>query len=79
MSWETQAVIGYFNEGEMCVVCGKRVHPGETLATRSQSGCKLPICCSVCLRAYEKDCTLYLTRLAERIWLDELGRLGVGP
>lgn len=71
--------IGYFNESEMCVVCGKRLHPGEALATLHQIGSKLPICCPLCLEAYRKDPKPYLTRLAERIFLDELRKQGVGP
>jgi len=71
--------VGYFNEDELCVVCGKWIRPGETLATRNQSGSKLPICCPLCLSAYEKDPRPYLIRLAERIWLDELRKLGARP
>lgn len=46
--------IGYRDEGETCVVCGKGLRPGEALATMHQEGRKLPICCPLCLEAYQK-------------------------
>lgn len=70
MSFEDN--IGYRNEGETCVVCGKGLRPGEALATLHQEGRKLPICCPLCLEAYQKDPKPYLERLARRALLREL-------
>ncbi len=64
--------IGYRDEGETCVVCGQGLRPGEALATLHQDGRKLPICCPLCLEAYQKDPKLYLERLARRTLLREL-------
>lgn len=64
--------IGYLNEGETCVVCGKGLRPGEALATMHQGGSRLPICCPLCLEAYQQDPKPYLERLARRILLREL-------
>lgn len=44
-----------------------------------ESGSKLPICCPLCLEAYQKEPKLYLERLAKLGFLDELhylARLG---
>jgi hypothetical protein len=63
---------GYRDEGETCVVCGKGLRPGEALATMHKSGSKLPICCPMCLEAYQQDPGRYLERLAKRTLLREL-------
>ncbi len=55
-----------------CVVCGKTLHPGEATATIHHGEAKLPICCPVCLDAYQKDPKPYLERLARQTFLDEL-------
>ena len=65
--------IGYQNEGESCVVCGKGLKSGEVLATLHKDGSKLPICCPLCLEAYQKDSKPYLDRLAKRTLLREMG------
>lgn len=65
-------MIDYRCEGDVCVVCGKSIRPGEVLATMHQKGSKLPICCPLCLEAYQADSKLYLERLARRIFLKEL-------
>lgn len=64
--------IGYQNEGESCIVCGKGLKPGEALATMHQDGSKLPICCPLCLEAHQKDSKPYLERLAKRTLLREM-------
>jgi hypothetical protein len=64
--------IGYLDSSESCIVCGKGLRPGEALATLYQSGSKLPICCPLCLEAYQKDPKPYLERLAKRALLKEL-------
>jgi hypothetical protein len=64
--------IGCQHEGETCVVCGKALRPGEALATMHQSGSKLPICCPLCLEAYQHDPKRYLERMARRTLLREL-------
>ncbi len=66
--------IDYRNEGEACVVCGKGLRPGEALATLHQEGRKLPICCPLCLEAYQQDPKPYLERLARRSLLRELDK-----
>ena len=58
--------IGYGDEGQSCAVCGKGLRSGEALATLHQEGYKLPICCPLCLEAYQKDPKPYLERLARR-------------
>ena len=64
--------LDYRNEGETCVVCGKTIHPGEALATLHEGASKLPICCPLCLEAYQKDPGPFLERLAKRTLLREL-------
>ncbi len=71
--------IGYSGEEETCIVCGKGLRPGEALATLHQSDTKLPICCPLCLEAYQKDPQPYLERLAKRALLRELGNSGKQP
>jgi hypothetical protein len=71
--------IDYGNEGETCVVCGKGLRPGEALATMHQEGHKLPICCPLCLEAYQKDPKPYLERLARRSLLRELRKSESAP
>jgi hypothetical protein len=64
--------LGYNNEGQTCVVCGKGLRPGEALATMHEGETKLPICCPLCLEAYQKDPKPYLERLAKHTLLREL-------
>ena len=64
--------IGCGEEGKTCIVCGKGLRPGEALATIHQTGSKLPICCPLCLEAYQKDPKSYLERLARRTFRQEL-------
>lgn len=66
--------IGYRDEGETCVVCGKGLRPGEALATMHQEGRKLPICCPLCLDAYQSDPKSYIDRLVKRTFLRELNK-----
>jgi hypothetical protein len=66
--------IGYQNEGEACVVCDKGLRRGEALAHMHHEGMRLPICCPLCLEAWEKDPKPYLERLAKRALLRELYR-----
>lgn len=71
--------IGYRDEDETCIVCGKGLRSGEVLATMHQDGRKLPICCPLCLQAYQQDPKPYLERLAKRAFLRELRRLDDTP
>jgi len=64
--------IDYNNEGQTCIVCGKGLRPGEALAKMHQGESKLPICCPLCLEAYQKDPQPYLDRFAKRALLREL-------
>jgi hypothetical protein len=64
--------IGYGDEGETCVVCGRGLQPHQALAIMHKDGRKLPICCPLCLEAYQKDPKPYLERLANRALLREL-------
>lgn len=66
--------IGYQNEGESCVVCGKGLKSGEALATLHQGASKLPLCCPLCFETYQKDPKPFLERLAKRTLLQELDR-----
>jgi hypothetical protein len=64
--------IGYQDPSNSCVVCGKGLRPGEALATMHEGETKLPICCPLCLEAYQKDPKFYLERLAKQTFLHEL-------
>jgi hypothetical protein len=68
--------IGYHADQPTCVVCGKGLKPGEALATLYHGGSKLPICCPLCLEAYEQDPKPCLERLAKQTLRDELRKLG---
>ncbi len=52
--------IGYQDSSDSCVVCGKGLGPRQALATMHQGERKLPICCPLCLEAYQKDPKFYL-------------------
>ena len=65
-------LIGYEDSADSCIVCGKGLHPGEALAKMHQGESKLPICCPLCLEAYQKEPKLYLDRFAKRALLREL-------
>lgn len=67
--------IDYQHDGDTCVVCGKALKPGESLATMHNSGSKLPICCPLCLEAYQRDPQPYLERLAQQAFRQELRNL----
>ena len=64
--------IGYEDPLTSCVVCGKGLRPGEALATMYQGESKLPICCPLCLEAYQNDPKPYLERLTKRALYWEL-------
>lgn len=64
--------IGSQDDRQICVVCGKGLEPGEALATMHKSGSKLPICCPLCLEAYQIDPNPYLERLAKQTLIEEL-------
>ena len=66
--------IGCQDESETCVVCGKGLRRDEALAYIHHRGNRLPICCPLCLEAWEKDSKPYLERLAKRAFLRELKR-----
>lgn len=59
---------------DVCVVCGKGLRPGEALARLPSGTSKLPICCPLCLEAYQQDPTRYLEQLARQTLLQELRR-----
>ena len=69
--------IGYQDEGAACVVCGKGLRPDEQLAVMHQGENRLPICCPLCLDAYQADPKQYLERLARRTFMRELRRVPV--
>ncbi len=71
--------IGYDDEGQTCVVCGKALRPGEALATMHREGRKLPICCPLCFEAYQRDPKKYLELLAERALAQELKKVANSP
>jgi hypothetical protein len=64
--------IGYQNEGEACVVCDKGLRRDEAFAHMHHEGKRLPICCPLCLEAWQKDPKPYLERLAKRAFLRAL-------
>ncbi len=66
--------IGSLHEGHSCIVCGKALRAGEALAAMYQGENKLPICCPLCLEAYQQDPNPYLERWAKRTLLGELLR-----
>jgi hypothetical protein len=65
-------LMGYEDSSDFCIVCGKGLRPGEALAKMHQGESKLPICCPLCLEAYQKDPQPYLDRFAKRALLREL-------
>lgn len=65
-------LIGYEDSSDSCIVCGKGLRPGEALAKMHQGESKLPICCPLCLEAYQNDPQRYLDRFAKRALLREL-------
>jgi len=71
--------IGYDEDRQICVVCGKSLKPGEALATLHKGGNKLPVCCPLCLEAYEKDPQPYLERLAKQTLREELRKMDGAP
>ena len=64
--------IGFMDEGETCVVCGKRLKAGEALAKLREGENKLSICCPLCMEAYRADPKPHLERLAKRTLWREL-------
>ena len=70
--------IGFLNDGESCLVCGKSLKAGEALVAMRQGESRLPICCPLCLEAYQKDPNPYLERLAKQTLLRELRRASNG-
>ena len=68
--------IGYHGDQNVCIVCGKALKPGEVLATLHEGGSKLPLCCPLCLEAYEKNPQPYLERFAKQTFRDEQRKLG---
>ncbi len=76
MSLGIEDTMGYQHEGECCAVCGKALKPGEALATMHRSESRLPICCPLCLEAYQQNPKPYLERLARRTLLQELRNMG---
>ncbi len=65
-------LFGYEDSWDTCIVCGKALRPGEALANMPQGESKLPICCPLCLEAYQKDPQPYLERFAKRALLRQL-------
>ena len=68
----TEDTLDLHHDGITCIVCGKALRPGEATATMYQAETKLPICCPLCLEAYQADPKPYLERLARQTFLDEL-------
>ena len=65
-------LMGYEDSSDSCIVCGKGLRPSEALAKMHQGESNLPICCPLCLEAYQKDPQPYLYRFAKRALLREL-------
>ena len=65
-------LIGFEDSTDICIVCGKGLRAGEALAKMHQGESKLPICCPLCLEAYQKDPQPCLDRFAKRATLREL-------
>jgi len=59
----------------VCVVCGKALKAGEHRIASHESGTRLPLCCPLCMEAYQKDSKPYLERLAKQMFQEELRRL----
>ncbi|ODU23864.1 MAG: hypothetical protein ABS95_02835 [Verrucomicrobia bacterium SCN 57-15] len=66
--------IGYRDEGETCVVCGKGLRPGESLVKLHQGDKTLSVCCPLCLEAYQSDPKRYIDRLVKRAFMRELNK-----
>ena len=57
--------IGYQNEAESCVVCGKNVERGGGFARISHKGVMVNLCCPWCLETFEKDPAPHMERLTK--------------
>jgi hypothetical protein len=55
--------IGYQNDVESCVVCGKNVEHGGGFARINYKGIMVNLCCPFCLDAFQKDATPHMERL----------------
>ena len=61
-----EGTIDFLREGEMCIVCGRGLKAGEALAAVYEGENRLPICCRLCLAAYQEDPKPFLERFAQR-------------
>lgn len=57
--------IGYQNNVEACVVCGKNVERGGGFAKVNHRGIMVNLCCPFCMEAFEKDPGPHMARQAK--------------
>jgi ribosomal protein L24E len=57
--------IGYQNNVEACVVCGKNVEHGGGFARINHRGIMVNLCCPHCMETFEKDPGPHMARLAK--------------
>lgn len=57
--------IGYQNNIECCVVCGKNVEHGGGFARVNHRGVMVNLCCPHCMETFEQDPGPHMARLAK--------------
>ena len=57
--------IGYQNQAQACVVCGKNVERGGGFARIKHKDIMVNLCCPLCLETFQKDPGPYMARLIE--------------
>lgn len=67
--------IGFQNEIESCVVCGKNVERGGGFARVNHKGIMVNLCCPHCLETFQKDPEPFVARLRKVFEYRELKKL----
>ncbi|MEK7674354.1 MAG: hypothetical protein AAB676_00795 [Verrucomicrobiota bacterium] len=67
--------IGYQNEAETCVVCGKGVEGNRGFARVNHGGIMVNLCCPGCMETFEKDPEPHMARLRKVFEYRELRKL----
>jgi ribosomal protein L24E len=57
--------IGYQNDVECCVVCGKNVEHSGGFAKVNHRGIMVNLCCPHCMETFEKEPGPHMARLAK--------------
>ncbi len=73
MSFED--TLGSLDEGNVCIVCGKGLKPGDAFVKLHEGETKVPLCCPLCFETYQKDPNPYLERWAQQTFGQELRKV----